>query len=366
MTAERPKSSALIVTGGAGFIGSEAVRFILNETNYDVVVIDKLTYAGRLENLETVRDNARFHFYKSDISDSKSVERIFYEHRPVGVLHLAAESHVDRSIDGPEAFVDTNIVGTFRLLQMARQYCETAHPQTFKFVHVSTDEVFGSLEMENAFFDEHSPYDPRSPYSASKAASDHLVRAFGHTYKIPVVITNCGNNYGPFQFPEKLVPVVILNAINEKPIPVYGEGTNVRDWIYVTDHVRGIISAFESGSAGQTYLFGGGTPTNNLTLVKEICTILDGLKPRHNHRSYAELIQFVRDRPGHDFRYAIDFTKTTRELQWSPKESLSTALKKTVGWYLGNLNWCDQVSDKSYLNRLGLQVSSVQDSQRTL
>jgi len=347
----------VIVTGGAGFIGSALVRHLLRETRHRVVIVDKLTYAGNLESLAPVLPSERYRFDLIDICDREAIDRAFAEHRPDAVIHLAAESHVDRSIDGAEPFIQTNIVGTYTLLEAARSYwrnLEESAKEAFRFLHVSTDEVYGSLGPEN-FFVESSPYDPRSPYSASKASSDHLVRAWRHTYGLPVLITNCSNNYGPYQFPEKLIPLVILNALAGKPIPVYGKGGNVRDWLFVDDHARALLRVLERGHIGETYNVGGHNEKSNLDVVTTICSLLDEMVKESPTDGHASLITFVTDRPGHDWRYAIDAGKIQRELGWTPEESFETGLRKTVSWYLENRDWCERTLSEEYrMERLGL------------
>jgi dTDP-glucose 4,6-dehydratase len=345
----------ILVTGGAGFIGSALVRRLVRR-GQSVVVADRLTYAGNLESLAPVAHLPGYAFERIDIRDAAAVSFVFETYAPAAVIHLAAESHVDRSIDGPGAFVETNVLGTFRLLDAARrQYAALTGEQkeAFRFVHVSTDEVFGSLP-ETGRFDERTAYDPRSPYSASKAGSDHLARAWRHTYGLPVIVTNCSNNYGPYQFPEKLVPLMILNALDERELPVYGRGENVRDWIFVDDHVDGLIAALECGTPGETYLFGGGEERRNIDVVRAICAIVDelagsGAAPRDR------LITFVADRPGHDFRYAIDAAKAERELGWRPAHDFDRGLRETVQWYLRNRPWCERIESGVYRReRLGL------------
>ena len=344
----------LLITGGAGFIGSALIRYLVENSNDVVVNVDKLTYAGNLESLESVADSERYYFEQVDICDRAAMEELFERYEPDGVIHLAAESHVDRSIDGPAAFIQTNIVGTSILLEVAREYWrELEEGSDFRFHHVSTDEVYGSLG-EEGFFTEQTSYDPSSPYSASKASSDHLVRAWNRTYGMPVVITNCSNNYGPYQFPEKLMPVVILKAVDGESIPVYGTGENVRDWLYVEDHVRALMRVFEDGEDGRTYNIGGHCEKTNLEVVGGICAILDERLdgPDGGH---ASLIEFVEDRPGHDLRYAIDASRIGEELGWAPEESFASGLEKTVDWYLEHRDWCERaVADKyERLNRLG-------------
>ncbi|WIF33191.1 dTDP-glucose 4,6-dehydratase [Lentibacter algarum] len=326
----------LLVTGGAGFIGSAVVRLAVAR-GHEVVNLDALTYAACLENVASVSASPLYSFEQADIRDLPALEAIFQKHQPDAVMHLAAESHVDRSIDGPQAFIETNVMGTYNMLQAARHYWEgCGKPKAFRFHHISTDEVFGSLGATGQFTEE-TPYDPRSPYSASKASSDHLVRAWAETYGLPVVLTNCSNNYGPFHFPEKLIPVVILSALAGKPIPIYGEGENVRDWLYVEDHADALLLVLEKGAVGRSYNIGGENERSNLELVQTICTILDALKPAS--APYADLIEFVTDRPGHDLRYAIDPTRIREELGWRPSVTVEEGLEKTVRWYLENEEW---------------------------
>ena len=343
----------ILITGGAGFIGSALIRYLINETEHRVVNVDKLTYAGNLESLVSISDHSRYVFERVDICDGQALAHLFETHSPDAVMHLAAESHVDRSIDKPAAFIETNIVGTYTLLEASRHYwaqLDGDKKQTFRFHHISTDEVFGDLHGTNDLFTETTPYAPSSPYSASKASSDHLVRAWQRTFGLPVIVTNCSNNYGHFQFPEKLIPVVILNAIAGKPLPVYGNGQQIRDWLYVDDHARALLTVLERGAIGETYNIGGHNEKTNLTVVQTICAILDELRPeRPNHIShYADLITYVTDRPGHDLRYAIDASKIARDLQWTPQETFETGLRKTVQWYLDNLAWCEHIQDGSY------------------
>ena len=359
----------IMVTGGAGFIGTNLVRFLLQETEHWVINVDKLTYAGNLRSLEDVATHPRYEFEKVDIVDAAAVEELFKKHQPSAVMHLAAESHVDRSIDGPDAFVQTNIVGTFNLLNSARHYfdsLESDRAADFRFHHISTDEVFGSLGPADSGFSETTPYDPHSPYSASKASSDHLVRAWHDTYGLPVLITNCSNNYGPYQFPEKLIPVVILKAISGQSIPVYGKGENVRDWLYVEDHVRALFSVLTQGRVGETYNIGGNNERTNIDLVRMLCGILDRQMPLRDNsqltdqqkstlNSYTDLIAFVADRPGHDLRYAIDAFKIKNEIGWTPEQDIESGFEKTVKWYLDNLAWCENILSGDYqLQRQGL------------
>jgi dTDP-glucose 4,6-dehydratase len=338
----------ILVTGGAGFIGSAVVRQFINETQNTVVNVDKLTYAGNLQSLTSVSDNPRYHFEQVDICDAAEVARVFREHQPDAVMHLAAESHVDRSITGPADFIQTNIVGTYTLLEAARSYWNTlddARKASFRFHHISTDEVYGSLG-ESGFFTEKTAYEPNSPYSASKASSDHLVRAWHHTYGFPVVTTNCSNNYGPYHFPEKLIPLVILNAVNGKPLPIYGKGDNIRDWLFVDDHARALRLVLEKGKLGETYNIGGWNEKTNLQVVQAICAILDELRPQN--APHNQLITFVADRLGHDQRYAIDANKIANELGWKPEETFESGLRKTVEWYLNNNEWIQGVISGEY------------------
>ena len=341
----------ILVTGGAGFIGSAVVRQAV-ERGHEVVNLDALTYAACLENVAPVADRPNYTFVHADIRDRKALDRILADHKPDAIMHLAAESHVDRSIDGPADFMETNIIGTFNLLEAARSYwVAQGRPEGFRFHHISTDEVFGSLGADGQFT-ETTPYDPRSPYSASKASSDHLVRAWHETYDLPVVLTNCSNNYGPYHFPEKLVPVVILNALHGRPIPIYGKGENVRDWLYVEDHADALLLVLEKGELGRSYNIGGENERSNLELVQTICAILD--KKRPEHAPHADLITFVTDRPGHDMRYAIDPTRISTELGWRPSVTVEEGLEKTVTWYLENTDWWQALLDRDGVGkRLG-------------
>lgn len=350
----------ILVTGGAGFIGSAVIRHLVKETEHQVLNVDKLTYAGNLESLISISDHPRYHFSQTDICDHAALTRLFASFEPDVVMHLAAESHVDRSIDGPAEFIKTNIVGTYTLLEAARKYWQKLpeiKKSRFKFHHISTDEVYGDLEGTTDLFAETTPYLPSSPYSASKASSDHLVRAWHRTYGLPVVVTNCSNNYGPYHFPEKLIPLMILNALEGKSLPVYGNGQQVRDWLFVEDHARALYQVATQGIVGETYNIGGWNEKQNIDVVKTICQILDELKPQLNGERYESLIIFVNDRPGHDLRYAIDASKIERELGWKPQESFETGIRKTVKWYLDNLTWCHRVQDGSYQReRLGEAV----------
>ncbi|KAE9525767.1 dTDP-glucose 4,6-dehydratase [Testudinibacter aquarius] len=352
----------ILVTGGAGFIGSAVVRHIIQETADSVINLDKLTYAGNLESLEQIAANPRYVFEQADICDKTALERIFQQHQPDAVMHLAAESHVDRSIDGPAAFIDTNIVGTYTLLEAARAYwngLESAKKQAFRFHHISTDEVYGDLEGTDDLFTETTPYSPSSPYSASKAASDHLVRAWLRTYGFPTIVTNCSNNYGPYHFPEKLIPLMILNALEGKPLPVYGNGMQIRDWLFVEDHARALYKVVTEGKIGETYNIGGHNEKANIEVVKTICNLLEELVPNKPQGvvRYQDLITYVTDRPGHDVRYAIDAAKIGRELGWQPQETFESGIRKTVEWYLNNKKWWSRVLDGSYsLQRLGTKA----------
>ena len=345
----------VLVTGGSGFIGSNLVRLLVEEKGESVINLDKLTYAGNAESLVYLEGNPNYTFEQVDLCDAAALAEIFSEHKPDAVMHLAAESHVDRSIDGPGEFIQTNIVGTYNLLQAALNYWRNLpEGNGFRFLHVSTDEVFGSLAPDAPGFSETTPYDPHSPYSASKAASDHLARSWSDTYGLPVLVTNCSNNYGPYQFPEKLIPVVILKCLRGEPIPVYGKGENVRDWLYVSDHAEALYTVLTKGRIGETYNIGGNNERQNIELVRTLCTLMDKFAPMDNAKSYEELISFVTDRPGHDMRYAIDSTKIREELGWEPKEDFESGFRKTVKWYLDNQSWWQHILDGSYkLERLG-------------
>jgi dTDP-glucose 4,6-dehydratase len=355
-------AETVLITGGAGFIGSNFVRYVLDHTGHDVVVVDKLTYAGSLENLDGLTGNPRFTFHHADIADREAMGRLFAEHEPAAVVNLAAETHVDRSIDGPRPFIDTNIVGTFVLLEAAREMVARLGPGAarFRFVHVSTDEVYGTLGPDG-LFSETTPYAPNSPYAATKAAADHLVRSYFHTFGLSAIITNCSNNYGPYQYPEKLIPLMILNAIDGRPLPIYGDGGNIRDWLHVDDHCAGLLLVLERGRSGEKYNIGGGGERTNLQVVDALCRALDSLYPPASNpalqgaRSYASLKTFVQDRPGHDRRYAIDTAKIRSELGWSPRHSFEDGLRTTIAWYLEHRPWCEKIQSGRYdRQRLGL------------
>ncbi|GLR10862.1 dTDP-glucose 4,6-dehydratase [Mixta theicola] len=350
----------ILVTGGAGFIGSAVIRHIIKNTNDTVVNLDKLTYAGNLVSLNDVQGNDRYFFEKIDICDRHALENCFLKHQPDAIMHLAAESHVDRSIDGPAAFIETNIIGTYNLLESARAYWMTlpsAKKVNFRFHHISTDEVFGDLSGTNDLFTETTPYAPSSPYSASKASSDHLVRAWHRTYQLPTIITNCSNNYGPYHFPEKLIPLVILNVLEGKPLPVYGDGLQIRDWLFVEDHARALYTVVTKGLPGETYNIGGLNEKTNIEVVQTICDLIEELVPvkPKGVKLYRDLITYVKDRPGHDLRYAIDSAKITRELGWKPEETFESGIRKTVVWYLNNRVWWTHILDGTYnLEQLGV------------
>lgn len=361
-------STRILVTGGAGFIGSAFVRAVITETAASIVNVDKLTYAGTLASVQAVADSPRYRFEHVDIRDGAALADIFHRHRPTAIIHFAAETHVDRSIDGPADFIQTNVVGTYMLLEIARQYWSELDAETkarFRFLHVSTDEVFGALGADGKFTGA-TPYRPNSPYAASKAAADHLVRAWRETYGLPTIITNCSNNYGPFQFPEKLIPLMIGRALAGKPLPVYGKGENVRDWLYVEDHVRALMLVLTKGCVGETYLVGGSAECSNIALVHMLCTVLDEMRPRSAGR-YAELISFVADRPGHDFRYAIDSRKIMSTLGWIPRESLDSGLRRTVRWYIENQHWCEDIRRRVYGGaRLGVAARSTAEQEAVI
>lgn len=351
----------IIVTGGAGFIGSAVIRHLISDTDHEVVNLDALTYAGNLDSLVSASESSRYEFIKADICDEEAIKKVFTDQQPDAIMHLAAESHVDRSIDGPKQFIETNVMGTFNLLHTARHYYETlegSKKEVFRFHHISTDEVYGDLPDDpSVMFTEDTSYEPSSPYSASKAASDHLVRAWGRTYGLPTVVTNCSNNYGPYHFPEKLVPHVILNALAGKELPVYGDGLQIRDWLYVEDHARALVSVLEKGGIGETYNIGGHNEKKNIDVVHAICDLLEELSSEYkleNVGCYRDLITFVADRPGHDLRYAIDASKIERDLGWTPAETFESGMRKTVQWYLENQVWWEGVLDGSYkLERIG-------------
>lgn len=350
----------ILVTGGAGFIGSELVRYLINSTHHNVVNVDKLTYSGNLTSLKLIEKSQRYHFEKIDICDENQFQRVLIEYQPDIIIHLAAESHVDRSIDGPKEFIQTNIVGTYSLLEQSLKYWQSLEDQkkdNFRFLHVSTDEVYGDLKGTNDYFSEDTSYNPSSPYSASKASSDHLVRVWYKTYDFPAMITNCSNNYGPYQFPEKLIPHIILNALCGKNLPIYGDGKQIRDWLYVNDHVRALLTVAFDGLVGETYNIGGNNEIQNIEVVLKICELLDELIPEklNGLSSFSDLITFVQDRPGHDVRYAINASKIKNELSWEPREDFLSGIRKTVQWYLDNLSWAKTIQDKSYkLERIGV------------
>lgn len=354
----------ILITGGAGFIGSAVIRHIIHNTENNVLNIDKLTYAGNLESLLTINHHPRYQFLQADICDAPTIKAAFLSFKPDAVMHLAAESHVDRSIDAPDEFMQTNIIGTYTLLETARAYWQTLDAQAkaaFRFHHISTDEVYGDLEGPEDLFTETTSYAPSSPYSASKASSDHLVRAWQRTYGLPTLITNCSNNYGPFHFPEKLIPLMILNALDGKPLPVYGKGHQIRDWLYVEDHARALYTVISKGAVGETYNIGGHNEKQNIDVVKTICTLLEELAPQKPNgvKNYSDLITYVNDRPGHDIRYAIDASKIQKTLGWQPEETFETGIRKTVEWYLSHIDWCRHVQDGSYQReRLGDSITT--------
>jgi dTDP-glucose 4,6-dehydratase len=370
MNFEKNQKKKFMITGGAGFIGSSLIRFLINNTKHQILNFDKLTYASNLYSLEETSKSPNYQFFKGDVCNKKIVSKLIKDFQPDIVMHLAAETHVDRSIDEPTNFINTNIIGTLVMLECAREYWNKKNKKKFLFHHISTDEVYGSLNKTD-LFTEQSKYDPSSPYSASKASSDHLVRAWYRTYGLPVIITNCSNNYGPYQFPEKLIPLTILNALEKKPLPVYGDGKNIRDWLYVEDHVKALLKIVNYGDIGEFYNIGGHNEKTNIEVVNTICEILDEIVPidlkskREENKkkngklksikSYKDLISFVEDRPGHDLRYAIDASKIKKKFDWTPKETFKTGIKKTIEWYLNNRNWCKIIEDKSYKReRLGL------------
>ncbi|MEH6452518.1 MULTISPECIES: dTDP-glucose 4,6-dehydratase [Pseudomonas] len=350
----------ILVTGGAGFIGSAVIRHIISNTADSVVNVDKLTYAGNLESLAEVSLSERYVFERVDICDCSEIDRIFAQYQPDAIMHLAAESHVDRSISGPSEFIQTNIIGTYTLLESARQYWASLDEERkakFRFHHISTDEVYGDLEGPEDLFTETTPYQPSSPYSSSKASSDHLVRAWRRTYGLPTLITNCSNNYGPYHFPEKLIPLIILNALEGKSLPVYGKGDQVRDWLYVEDHARALYKVVTEGKVGETYNIGGHNEKQNIEVVHTLCALLDDLCPESPHRPHHSLITYVKDRPGHDQRYAIDASKIQRELGWSPEETFESGIRKTVEWYLSNASWVENVKSGSYQQWIDLNYT---------
>ena len=349
----------ILVTGGSGFIGSNFIQYLINNSDYNKIInLDKLTYAGNSDNLINIENDPRYKFVKGDICNRDFINKIFHDYKPITIVHFAAESHVDRSIDGPKDFIDTNIIGTYNLLQESLNIYSKLNKESksfFKFHHISTDEVFGSLG-ESGYFTEDTAYDPSSPYSASKASSDHLVRAWHRTFGLPITISNCSNNYGPYQFPEKLIPLMIINCLSNKQLPVYGKGDNVRDWLYVEDHCKAIDLILKDGAIGETYNIGGNNEIKNIKIVKSICSILDTLEPTKSLKQYSDLITFVSDRPGHDFRYSIDTTKIKNELNWGPEESFDTGLLKTIKWYLDNEIWWKKIQNHVYnQERLGIE-----------
>ncbi len=350
----------IFVTGGAGFIGANFVLKMIKDSSKGLVNLDKLTYAGNLQTLQSIEKNSNYYFYKGDISDKELITRLLNRYQPIAIINFAAETHVDRSIHGPSDFIQTNIVGTYNLLEATRFYfdhLDNSRKAQFRFLHISTDEVYGTLDMNGAAFLETNRYEPNSPYAASKAASDHLVRSWFHTYGLPVLTTNCSNNYGPYQFPEKLIPIIIHNALKDKILPIYGDGMQIRDWLYVEDHCDGIRVVLEKGCVGETYNIGGKNEKTNLSVVHTICTILDQLKPRTDKRSYSEQISFVKDRPGHDRRYGIDASKITNDLGWRPKYTFDSGIQKTVQWYLDHQDWVEGVVSGSYRDWVSKQYN---------
>lgn len=353
----------MLVTGGAGFIGSNFIQSWISETGQDIVNVDKLTYAGNLKNLQNLINDPRHNFVKGDIADRELVGKLMSQYQPDAIVHFAAESHVDRSILGPEDFINTNIIGTFRMLEVTRAYWESLARDKkgkFRFLHVSTDEVYGSLGVDDEPFTESTPYAPNSPYAASKAASDHLVRTYYRTYGLPTITTNCSNNYGPYQFPEKLIPLVIVNAIKGESLPIYGDGLNVRDWLYVADHCRAIRTVLARGQVGDTYNIGGNSEKYNLEVVRTVCAVLDDLHPESPVTPHANLIKFVKDRSGHDRRYAIDSSKIKQDLGWEPKQSFAVGIRETVKWYLDHLDWVEQVQSGEYRKWIGINYGARQ------
>ena len=346
------------ITGGCGFIGSNFIRYLLNNNNsIKIINLDKLTYAGNKSNLSEYTDDDRYHFIKGDICDKKTVKNIFIKNNPNYLINFAAESHVDRSITGPKNFIDTNIIGTFNLLQESLHYFDSINRDNkkFKFIHISTDEVYGSLDSKGKF-SENTPYNPSSPYSASKASSDHLVRSWYKTFGLPILITNCSNNYGPYQFPEKLIPLMIINCLNHNPLPIYGKGENIRDWLFVEDHCDAIYNVTKNGSLGETYNIGGNNEIRNIDIVNSICLIIDKILPLDGNKSYRDFITYVKDRPGHDFRYSVDASKIKHDLNWKPNESFESGIYKTIQWYIKNQNWWKKIQEKKYnLERLGIE-----------
>ena len=352
------KKNKIFVSGGSGFIGSNFISEILDLKETEILNYDKLTYSGNPDNLKRYEENKSYSFHRGDICNKKALSNAIFSFMPDYIVHFAAESHVDRSIDSPKIFFETNVIGSMNMLSVSSEYYNKTKNKKFKFLHISTDEVFGSLG-KGGFFNEKTNYDPKSPYSASKASSDHLVRCWNHTYGLPTIITNCSNNYGPYQFPEKLIPLIIANCFDEKYLPIYGDGSNIRDWLYVGDHCSALREALFNGQPGETYCIGGNNELTNIEIVKKICNIFDKKKPRNDNKSYKDLIRFVKDRPGHDYRYAIDSTKITEVLNWKPKQTFETGIKKTVEWYFENEKWWRKIQNKNYKQeRLGLKKLS--------